>query len=233
VLGEGGHHGIAAADGLRQAIKVEVHQAVVRERIVWFRSMENIRRVVASETFPSFNGGLYYFEKGALAEAVFADAKALHSRYDELQLKRNRRMDCDQALLSLAMAQHGVRASAPEIDGVLFEPIWPNGARVCTDVITGECVQLVEGRRIRRGLLHYYLDAMSSYNYVREAMRLRAAFANPRHEVRFDGLVRLRALVTWLRTPPRGLNKLRAPIANRINALRRASRSSRSGEGIR
>jgi hypothetical protein len=188
--------------------------------VVWYKSMEKIRQVVPSETYPIFNGGLYYFVKGETAESVFRNAKALHAHYDELQLKRNRRMDCDQALVSLAMAQAGLHAAPIVADGSRIDAIWPNGMPVETDVIAGTCYQIEGGVRVRRGILHYYGDAMSSYNYVREEMRLRAAFENSERKVRFDALIRLRALFAWLMTPPRGIRKLRVPIERRLRSMR-------------
>jgi hypothetical protein len=190
--------------------------------VVWYKSMEKIRQVVPSQTYPIFNGGLYYFVKGEVAESIFRNAKLLHARYDELQLKRNRRMDCDQALVSLAMAQAGLRAASTIADGSRIDAIWPNGMPVETDVIAGSCYQIENGIRVRRGILHYYGDAMSSYNYVREELRLRAAFQHPNRIVRFDALIRIQALLVWLATPPRGLLKMRAPIARRLRTLRRS-----------
>ena len=165
-------------------------------------------------------GTNYYFVKGETAEKVFRNAKALHAHYDELQLKRNRRMDCDQALISLAMAQVGLHAAPTVADGSRVDAIWPNGMPVETDVIAGTCYQIESGVRVRRGILHYYGDAMSSYNYVREEMRLRAAFENSERKVHFDALIRLRALFAWLMTPPRGIRKLRAPIERWLRSMR-------------
>jgi len=195
-----------------------------RENVVWFRSMELIRREIPSETYPSFNGGMYYFRKGAAAERVFAGAKALHVRYAELRLKRNRGMDCDQALFSLSMAQQGMRVLPPLIDGVLYDPIWPNGMRVETDVLTGRCVQIEDGVRRPRAMLHYYGDAADSYGYIRDVLRLESAFAHGDRRPRFEGLLRLRALIAWLSRPPHGLARLQAPLRNRLSRLRALAR---------
>lgn len=195
-----------------------------RENVVWFRSMELIRREIPSDTYPSFNGGMYYFRKDATAERVFAGAKALHARYAEMRLKRLRGLEDEQPLFSMSMAQQGMRVLPPLIDGVLYDPIWPNGMRVETDVLAGRCAQIEDGARRPRAILHYYGDAADSYGYIRDVLRLESAFAHGDRRPRFEGLLRLRALIAWLSRPPHGLARLQAPLRNRLSRLRALAR---------
>jgi hypothetical protein len=185
----------------------------------YFEDMNLIRAALPAPTYPKFNGGLYYFEKGEAIEDLLRTARAWHARYDELRIKYDRGMESDEALLSLAMAQAGMRAALPNVGGVQMNPIWPDDAQVRADVIAGECSETsrTTGRRQRRGVLHYYGGRMLSYGYARESARLEAAFRNPARIVHGDGWIRLRELAAWATAPRRWRWRVR-------NMLRRGAR---------
>ncbi|MCX6018927.1 MAG: hypothetical protein NTZ50_10585 [Chloroflexi bacterium] len=169
----------------------------------YFEDMNLIRAALPAPTYPKFNGGLYYCEKGESIESLLRAARAWHVCYDALRIKYDRGMESDEALLSLAMVQAGMRARQTQIDGVYYNPIWPDGCAVETDVIGGVCEQVTNAGRERRAVLHYYGGAMLSYGYEREALRLESAFHNPEHHVRRDWLIRARALLAWASMPKR------------------------------
>jgi len=171
----------------------------------YFESMGPIRAALPAETYPKFNSGLYYFLRGEMTERLFTDARRWCARYDDLQICRQRGMESDEPLLSVAMTQAGLAATDPNLGGVLMNPIWPDNARVSVDVIAGDCIEtdLSTGRRQRRGVLHYYGGGVLSYGYAREATRMAAAFRNPNRVVHGDRWIRLRELAAWAATPQR------------------------------
>ena len=111
----------------------------------YFQSPELIRKIIPSKTFPSFNGGLYYFQKGDLADTIFSDARALLTQYDQLGLNRiyhslrnKQGVPCDEPLISLAMAKAGLKAvDDPQLD-IMFAPEPPR-SQMDLDVLKGTC----------------------------------------------------------------------------------------------
>lgn len=76
----------------------------------WFGDLGSMLRRFNLARMPKFNGGVYYLERGAIANSVFARARDLERRYDEIGLVRLRGLPNDEPLVALAMAMHGLES---------------------------------------------------------------------------------------------------------------------------
>jgi hypothetical protein len=185
----------------------------------YFESIDLIRGHIPSETFPLFNSGMFYFVKSTAAENLLRSAKSLLLRYDELKIQYSQGMLADEPLLCLAMAMAGRRAKTGiSAGGIHLQTIWPSSTLVEVDVIAGRCRQYSNGQRTSRLALHYYGGKMQHYGYVRETLRLQAAFRGRERRPYFDLLVRIRAFWIWLTMPPLGVGKIRISIVKRLRA---------------
>ncbi len=116
----------------------------------YFRSLELVRALIPSPTYPVFNGGLLYFRRSPLAEEIFRRAKELSRLYDCLHLARVRGgMESDEPLIGLAMAKAGLRATDDRRLDIMFAPERPL-FHIDIDVLAGECSFVRLGRVVRR-----------------------------------------------------------------------------------
>jgi hypothetical protein len=72
----------------------------------WFGDIGAICKQFNIQHMPKFNGGIYYLEKGKIADEVFQTARSLEKRYDEIGFVRLRDRPNDEVLMALAMELH-------------------------------------------------------------------------------------------------------------------------------
>jgi hypothetical protein len=87
----------------------------------WFGDVKSVLGKLGLKEMPKFNGGIYYLEKGPVCRSVYARARELESRYDELGLVRLRDRPNDELLMALAMAEHGMKA-IPDDGTIMGDP---------------------------------------------------------------------------------------------------------------
>ena len=192
----------------------------------WFRSMEPVRQALPNLGALAFAGALYYWERCSATQELFARARNWRLRYEELDIKRYGPYEMEEVLFALAMYEDGLGATSAVVDDLCISLMWPHEMQVEQDVVAGRCIATGRGITERRAWMHYYGGALNSYGYLREVLRLRAAFRDDEHRVRFERLIRMCAAIEWVAAPPRGFGKLRMPIEMR---MRGAVRSFRTG----
>lgn len=74
----------------------------------WFGDVATTVRRLGVPNMPRFNGGVYYLEPGVVCDAIYATARQLLPRYDELGFVRLRGSENDEVLMSAALAIHEV-----------------------------------------------------------------------------------------------------------------------------
>lgn len=104
----------------------------------WFGDIERTRTQFGLPEIPKFNGGVYYFERGAGATRVFDQARALEEHYDALGLVRLRGCPNEEMLMSIAMGLHGC-APLPD-DGTVHGELFAAPVLHHVDVVRGEAV---------------------------------------------------------------------------------------------
>ena len=130
--------------------------------------------------------------------------------YERLQMLYARDGPNDEALFSVAMARAGVRATARDPARILFAPL-TFGSRLRIDVMAGRCELLNGDHDVPAVIVHFVFPWVLRYEYVREVMRLEAAFGKRAGLLRNDFLVRIAARATsfWLYRVPRIRRRIR------------------------
>ncbi|MDF2434010.1 MAG: hypothetical protein JWP44_3641 [Mucilaginibacter sp.] len=102
----------------------------------WFGDIEKVCKTYNVPHIPKFNGGIYYLEKGEAARSVYATARELEERYDEIGFVRLRNSPNDEVLMALAMQLH--KQTPIKDDGsIMSDPqACPGGYHI--DVISGK-----------------------------------------------------------------------------------------------
>lgn len=132
---------------------------------------------------PRFCGGMYYLKKGPVSARVFATARELEKRYDEIGMVRLRGVPNEEPLVGLAMAladQHPI----PEDGTIKAEPMFFSG-RAELDVFRGFArLANVPGKprpypewnivtEARPAVVHFNCSFAEQPPYTTEALRLR------------------------------------------------------------
>lgn len=73
----------------------------------WFGNVAQICNQFEIPHLPKFNGGIYYLEKGPVAEQVYSIARELENSYEQIGFKKLRNKPNDEVLMSLAMQLNG------------------------------------------------------------------------------------------------------------------------------
>lgn len=92
------------------ATEVGVFGCNVSEDYWRFISMDEVRRLSSSATYPSFNSGVMFFRRSAVTPSVFRSAKEMSLQYDALGMRRLNGHMADEPLFGAAMACAGLRA---------------------------------------------------------------------------------------------------------------------------
>jgi len=87
----------------------------------WFGDVAEICSRFKVQSLPKFNGGIYYFEQGEVANSVYQQARNLEGDYDRLGLVRLRGRPNDELLMAIAMARHAMK-SLPDDGSIMSDP---------------------------------------------------------------------------------------------------------------
>ena len=101
----------------------------------WFGDVATTRSHFGIAEMPKFNGGVYYIEPGAKATQMYARARELEKRYDELGLVRLRNCPNEELLMSISMALEG--CSGIEDDGSIHGELFASPLLHEVDVLRG------------------------------------------------------------------------------------------------
>ncbi|MDR3695468.1 hypothetical protein [Mucilaginibacter sp.] len=154
----------------------------------WFGDIESICRKFNVPHLPKFNGGIYYIEKGAKASEVYATARELEKRYDEIGFIRLRNRPNDEVLMALAMQLHG--QTPINDDGTIM-----SDPQACQG---GYKIDIINGKRLLTNppapsnlhqswypfhevspvIVHFLGYYTQHYPYLREVYRLKKAINN-------------------------------------------------------
>ncbi|MEE3715173.1 hypothetical protein V2H45_00275 [Tumidithrix elongata RA019] len=102
----------------------------------WFGDVKAVCASFGLISLPKFNGGVYYLEKGEESCKVYATARELEPRYDEIGLVRLRNRPNDELLMAIAMASH-CQTPIPDDGSIMGDPQACPG-RLLVDVLRGE-----------------------------------------------------------------------------------------------
>jgi hypothetical protein len=148
----------------------------------WFGDVAAVCRRFNVLALPKFNGGIYYLERGAVADAVYQGARELETQYDEIGLVRLRGLSNDELLMAISMALHGMQ-TVPD-DGTIMGDFQACPELVSLDVLSGKaclsnppapCEKHREWYpvgKITPAVIHFLGDSTSRWPYRSEEMKL-------------------------------------------------------------
>lgn len=147
----------------------------------WCGDVRRIADTLGLQHYPYLNGGLYYLEPGETATKVFATARELRLRYDELGLSRLRGKENDEPLISLGMATYGQEPIAE--DGTVMNTLMDAVGGMKLDVLAGEAIlynpqdhpQRARGHSIpvlKPAIMHLNAMDVADYPYRTEVQHL-------------------------------------------------------------
>ena len=152
----------------------------------FFGNVREICNKFGVKELPWFVGGLYYLEKGSISTQIYATARKLEPKYDEIGLIRLRGRSNEEPLMAIAMALHG-QTSIPDDGSIKAEPMfYPSGVEA--DVFKGTASfwnrpndqnylstwHLTEAHPL---IVHAHCAYAERDPYTREAIRLQQVMA--------------------------------------------------------
>ncbi len=138
-------------------------------------SVELLKTAVNVDYLPTFNGGVYYFEKGEKAEKVFKDAiHIFKNRYNELNLWKFSGQPGDEPAMSIAMAMHCMQPIDDEKKG-MYTPVGQKGV-FKMDALKGICEFYKHGEKVTPAIMHFGGGYPEAFHYRREVAKLKLVY---------------------------------------------------------
>lgn len=185
---------------------------------------------------PCFVGGIYYIEKGSVADRVYASARELEAQYDQLGLVRLRNVPNEEPLMAIAMALHG-QSPVKDDGSIKGEPMfYPSKVEVDVFKGTSTLLNLPEDpnhvshwhwhlREAHPLLVHFHCAYVDHDPYIREAVKLEKVMAGG------WPLTLAHAYAVATRTVPHSLmgrgKKALRPVYRKLFGTRRVKKSRR------
>jgi hypothetical protein len=120
---------------------------------------------INGETFPKFNGGVYFFKKCSLAEQVFSRANALRSRTTALGIKDfDKGGPNDETLIGLALAELRVSQLYDDHGNLMRTPVNMIG-KLQVDALGGGCSFNKGGVEVTPAICHFPVEWLLSPEY--------------------------------------------------------------------
>lgn len=201
----------------------------------WFGDVGRICNSFGVLAIPRFNGGVYYFERGRTADAVFRKAQELQNRYDEIGFVRLRESPNDEVLMALSMALHE-QQPIPD-DGTIMNSTLAAPGGVEVDVLAGKSIfknprdhpqhnGWYEMEEMYPVLAHFLGYQTAQYPYRREAIRLEKIMRDGWSPALAKAWATARFSAPWLAR--REIKSLLRPLYRLVFGVRAVQRGSRS-----
>jgi hypothetical protein len=160
-----------------------------------YMEVDHVLHELGLVEIPKFNGGTYYFDQSAEAEAFFSTAREILALSKELRLKDFRGDGaCDEAVFAITMALRGMTATDMGAGG-MWTPIGAT-TPVTMDVGKGVCRFTKRDRPVAPEVMHF-ATWTDHYVYRRECLRLERMAAGG--DLSVMDLVKVRVVAIGLR----------------------------------
>ena len=135
------------------------------ESDLWLVDLAAALNRVNGESFPKFNGGVYFFKKAPLAQKVFSRAKELRSEARVLGIKDfDKAGPGDETLIALALAELHVSRLYDDHGHLMRTPLNSTG-KLRVDALGGGCSFNKEGVIVSPAICHFCADWVLSPQY--------------------------------------------------------------------
>lgn len=151
----------------------------------WYGEVTAMCALAGSDSLPKFNGGIFYFTRGASARAIFRKARELAGQYAALGYDTFNGGVADEPLLAIALAQQRIAAQPVDNSSVSLLGIT---SPLSINTLSGRASFDKKHRPVAPAVVHFAADFSARFRlvgsyYRRECLRLRVAH---------------RAVPTWL-----------------------------------
>ncbi|TPG16500.1 hypothetical protein EAH87_14880 [Sphingomonas koreensis] len=122
---------------------------------LWLEDVGQAIDKVGGTPFPKFNGGVYFFRKGSLAQEVFARATRMRDRAAELGIKDfDRSGPGEETLIGMALSEMRVERLHYDHGRLMRTPLNSTGS-ISLDVLGGSCHFIKEGTLVAPAICHF------------------------------------------------------------------------------
>lgn len=135
-------------------------------------TIEELKKHYSFEFLPSFNGGVYYFEKTEKSKQIFDFARnVFFDKYNELGLWLFSGKPGDEPAFSLALGVFGV-SPIPDPDKItMYTPVGQKGVFEM-DILKGHCKFLKHNEFVYPVIMHFGGGYPEAFHYKREIAKL-------------------------------------------------------------
>lgn len=138
-------------------------------------TIELLKKHYSFDYLPSFNGGVYFFEKSELAENVFRlGLDIFNNKYDELNLCKFDGRAGDEPAMAIAMGVYGVVPVDDQKKG-MYTPVGQQGV-FKMDALKGYCVFYKYDERVTPVIMHFGGGYPEAFHYRRELMKIKLVY---------------------------------------------------------
>jgi len=154
----------------------------------WFGDVKKICEEFKLPHLPKFNGGIYYLEKGVIADKIYEIARSLEKRYDEIGFIRLRNRPNDEVIMALAMQLEGMTPVTD--DGTVMSDPQACPGKYQLDIVKGKTLLVnppfphpdhrdwYPFNKVSPLIVHFLGSYTQDYPYRREVYRLKKALNN-------------------------------------------------------
>jgi hypothetical protein len=138
-------------------------------------SIESLKKQFVFDYLPSFNGGVYYFEKNEAARAIFQFAiEIFKNKYDELGLWKFDGRPGDEPVMAIAMGVNKVEPVDDQKQG-MYTPVGQSGV-FKMDALAGVCEFYKGGEKVYPSIMHFGGGYPEAFHYRREILKIKLVY---------------------------------------------------------
>ncbi|WP_375450513.1 hypothetical protein [uncultured Devosia sp.] len=122
---------------------------------------------------PVFNGGLMYFNRSEVSQAIFREARQQFDRYSQIGLSSSPGRHwaaADEPVLAIAMALNGVGV-VEDHGSTMRTPINKTGP-IEIDIPAFKCSFVKEGQLVKPAIIHFANTSLYDFIYLRETLKI-------------------------------------------------------------
>lgn len=139
-------------------------------------TVEKLKEKLSFDFLPTFNGGVYYFEKGDISDQVFEKARKLfYEDYDRLELIKFSGKPGDEPVMSLAMGIFGMQP-VEDNEGVgMYTPVGQHSF-FRMNAPYGYCEFMKYDKLVSPAIMHFGGGYPEAFHYRREIKKFRLMY---------------------------------------------------------
>ncbi|HET6226843.1 MAG TPA: hypothetical protein VFF27_11230 [Bacteroidia bacterium] len=138
-------------------------------------TIEALKQHYSFDYLPTFNGGVYYFEKSDLASKVFKLAQEIfYQKYDTLNLWKFNGQPGDEPAMAIAMGVFQIQPVEDNRKG-MYTPVGQTGI-FKMDALSGYCEFYKHGEKVMPAIMHFGGGYPEAFHYQREQVKIKLVY---------------------------------------------------------